>query len=82
MSRSIRSYLPEPHVRTEFDVVVAGRVSVALKEKIKLICKKNGWGSSEVIRAALEKFADDELPREGHFELPRTIDMSNTSAWK
>jgi len=82
MSRSIRSYLPDPNTPREMEEFVGFRMKGVLKQRVNLVCEKYGWTKSEVARAALEKFTDDELPKSDHFELPRGYNPENRSSWK
>lgn len=76
MSRSIRSYLPQHH---DFTDAICVKMSPALKKKVKEIAKRNKWTPSEVVRAGLEKFVDDEendpRPPQETFKLPKQIDF-------
>lgn len=57
--RSIRSYLPYPD-RYDFSQFMQARISRDLKRRVLEIAKRNCWTPSEVIRAGLRKFVDDE----------------------
>lgn len=64
MNRPIRSYLPDPELEKNKEVVLQARVPVTMRRYLKMIADKNHWSASQVIRAGLEKFIDDELPRD------------------
>lgn len=75
MSRSIRSYLPQDHdLSDQLNV----KMPPELKRRVKEIAKHNRWTPSQVVRACLHKFIDDEQteprPHES-FKLPKQIDF-------
>lgn len=57
--RSIRSYLPHPD-QTDKTVIIQARISEKMKEMLRELADKNRWKASDVIRASLQKFLDDE----------------------
>ncbi len=66
-STTIRSYLPVPEY-SDRSLIIQARVSPKMKLQIKQIAKENNWCASQVIRAGLEKFLDDELPQSELFK--------------
>jgi antitoxin component of RelBE/YafQ-DinJ toxin-antitoxin module len=65
--RTLHSFLPEP--RPERTVVIQARVSPDLKARVEEVAYSRGWNPSEVIRAGVMKFLDEEnLPTQKPFK--------------
>jgi hypothetical protein len=61
MTRSLKSYLPAPgQQRDNTMVILNARVPLEMRENLKKFALRNKWKPSEVIRASIQKFIDDE----------------------
>lgn len=60
--RSLKSYLPAPP--DDLDKIVNVRVPIEIAQRVKAIAKRNKWTSSDVVRAGLYKFLDEDKEEE------------------
>ncbi len=58
--RSLRSYLPPSNAKQEKTVIINARISREMREEVKVLAAKSRWKPSQIVRASLQKFIDDE----------------------
>lgn len=83
--RSLRSFLPEPDEKDNKVMIIQARVTPRIATQIRTTAKKYGWRPSDVVRAGLLKFLEDERTCPEQYKLPEMNlkpTQANSTYWK
>lgn len=58
--RSLRKYLPRVQQAEKETVAIMVRMPKSMKEEMERLAKGNGWKVSQVIRAGISRFIEEE----------------------